>query len=85
MHTWNYTVLHGRAGHAPIEDETQKRLLLCIWLDLPDVRPFADEGCIRYGVIRHGNLGWIAGDLLAGNNHIPYRRREDGVPEAISA
>lgn len=81
----NYTVLHGRAGHAPIEDETQKRLLLRIWLDLPDVRPFADEGCIRYGVIRHGNLGWTAGDLLAGNNHIPHRRREDGVPEVISA
>jgi len=77
----NYTVFHGRASHEPVEDETQKRLLLRIWMNLPDVRPFADEGRIRYGVIRHGNLGWTAADLLAGNNRSPHLRRDDGVPE----
>lgn len=76
----NYTVLHGRAGHAPIENEAQKRLLLRVWLDLPQVRPFADEGRIRYGVIRHGKLGWTAADLRAGNHNTPHRRRADGVP-----
>jgi hypothetical protein len=77
----NYTVFHGREGHAPIEDEEQKRVLLRIWMDLPNVRPFADEGRIRYGVVRHGNLGWTAKDLLMGKNSMPHRRRMDGVPE----
>ena len=76
----NYTVFHGRAGHEPVADESRKRLLLRIWIDLPEVRPFADEGRIRYGVIRHGKLGWTAADLLAGNHHTPHRRRADGVP-----
>lgn len=40
----------------------------------------ADEGRVRYGVIRHGKLGWTAADLLAGNHHTPHRRRADGVP-----
>ncbi|MDE0448324.1 MAG: hypothetical protein OXH96_16800 [Spirochaetaceae bacterium] len=35
---------------------------------------------MRYGVIRHGKLGWTAADLLAGNHHTPHRRRPDGVP-----
>jgi hypothetical protein len=77
----NYTVLHGRAGHEPIADEEQKRVLLRIWLDLPDVRPFADEGRIRYGVIRHGKLGWTAKDLLEGKHKTPHARRADGVPK----
>lgn len=77
----NYTVFHGRAGHAPIADEAQKRLLLRIWMDLPEVRLFADEGRIRYGTIRYGNLGWTAADLLAGRHNTPHRRRADGVPE----
>ena len=79
----NYTVFHGRAGHEPIEDELQKRVLLRIWLDLPDVRPFADEGSIRYGAVRHGKMGWTAADLHAGNHHTPHRRRQDGVPEVF--
>ncbi|MCY4484553.1 MAG: TauD/TfdA family dioxygenase [Spirochaetaceae bacterium] len=76
----NYTVFHGRAAHEPVADEQRKRLLLRLWLDLPDVRPFADEGRVRYGVIRHGKLGWTAADLLAGNHRNPHRRRPDGVP-----
>ena len=77
----NYTVFHGRAGHEPIDDEAQKRLLLRIWMDLPNVRCFADEGLIRYGTIRYGNLGWTAADLLAGKHHTPHRCRADGVPQ----
>jgi hypothetical protein len=79
----NYTVCHGRAGHEPVEDESRKRVLLRIWMDLPDVRSFADEGRIRYGVIRHGKLGWTAADLLAGNHETPHQRREDGVPVVL--
>ena len=71
---------HGRAGHEPVAEEHRKRLLLRVWIDLPEVRPFADEGRVRYGVIRHGKLGWTAADLLAGNHHTPHRRRADGVP-----
>jgi hypothetical protein len=77
----NYTVFHGKEGYEPIEDEEQKRVLLRIWLELPDVRPFADEGSVRYGVVRHGKMGWTAADLLAGNHLTPHRRRPDGVPE----
>lgn len=79
----NYTVFHGKAGHEDVEDEAQKRVLLRIWMDLPDVRPFADEGSIRYGAVRHGKMGWTAADLIAGNHHTPHRRREDGVPEVF--
>jgi hypothetical protein len=76
----NYTVFHGRAGHETIAEEEKKRVLLRIWLDLPDVRTFTDEGLIRYGVIRHGNLGWTATDLLAEKNKNPHAHRSDGVP-----
>lgn len=76
----NYTVCHGKEGYEPIEDETKKRVLLRIWLDLPDVRPFSDEGSVRYGAVRHGNMGWTAADILAGNHQTPHKRREDGVP-----
>ncbi|MBT3269760.1 hypothetical protein HN371_21625 [Candidatus Poribacteria bacterium] len=77
----NYTVFHGRAGHEPIEDEDQKRVLLRIWMDLPDVRPFVDEGAVRYGAVRHGRMGWTAEQVLAGAHNTPHRRRQDGVPQ----
>lgn len=76
----NYTVFHGKEGYAPIEEEEEKRVLLRIWLDLPDVRPFADEARVRYGAIRHGRLGWTAADLLAGRHQGSHRRDEIGVP-----
>ena len=44
----NYTVLHGRDAHEPVDDEQRKRLLLRIWLDLDDDdRALADEATIR--------------------------------------
>lgn len=78
----NYTVFHGRAGHDPVEEEERKRLLLRIWMDLENVRPFSDEGLVRYGTIRYGNLGWTAADLLSGRYLQGHRRRADGVPAA---
>jgi hypothetical protein len=80
----NYTVLHGRAGHQEVVEEERKRLLLRVWLDLPDVRRFTDEPRVRYGVIRHGRLGWSAADVLAGRHLGQHRRRPDGAP-AIGA
>ena len=75
----NYTVLHGRAAHELVEAEDKKRMLLRIWLDLDDVRPFADEAVVRYGIGRHGQLGWTAAELLAGANAEPRPRRADGA------
>ncbi|NQZ70887.1 MAG: TauD/TfdA family dioxygenase [Lentisphaeria bacterium] len=79
----NYLVFHGRDQHGLIDDEDKKRVLLRIWMDLPDVRPFSDEGSIRYGAIRHGNMGWTAAEILSGDYKTPHRRREDGVPEVL--
>jgi hypothetical protein len=76
----NYTVFHGRAAHEPVPDEARKRVLMRIWLELPDVRPFADEARTRYGVIRHGKLGWTAAQVAAGALDTLHRRRADGVP-----
>ena len=76
----NYTTFHGRDGHAEIEEESKKRVLLRVWLDLPDVRPFSDEARIRYGAVRHGQLGWTAEEVLAGENRRPHLRHADGVP-----
>lgn len=76
----NYTVLHGRAAHQEVIEEDRKRLLLRIWMDLPDLPPFADEAIVRYGVVRHGYLGWTAQELLAGRHHSPHARRADGAP-----
>ena len=76
----NYTTFHGREGFAETDDESEKRVLLRVWLDLDDVRPFADEGRVRYGAIRHGQLGWSAADVLANRNSAPHLRDEQGVP-----
>jgi hypothetical protein len=76
----NYTTFHGRDGFAETDDESQKRVLLRIWFDMDEVRPFADEGRVRYGAVRHGQIGWTAADVLAGNNNTPHQRDEEGVP-----
>lgn len=76
----NYTTFHGREGFAETDDESQKRVLLRIWLDLENIRPFADEGRVRYGAARHGQMGWTAEEVLTGKNKQPHRRRPDNVP-----
>lgn len=76
----NYTVLHGRAAHAPVPEEERKRVLLRIWLDFPESRPLVDEGLIRYGIIRHGALGWTVEDLLANRHRDPRPRTAQGIP-----
>lgn len=75
----NYTVLHGRAAHAVVPDEARKRVLMRIWLDMPDVRAFSDEAIVRHGIGRHGQLGWTADDVLSGRNHAVRPRRADGA------
>ena len=76
----NYTTFHGREGFAETVDESQKRVLLRLWLDFEDIRPFADEGRVRYGPVRHGQVGWTAEEVLSGRNNTPHKRRADGAP-----
>lgn len=75
----NYTVLHGRAAHEVVPEEDRKRVLMRIWLDMPNFRPFSDEAVIRYGIGRHGQLGWSAEDIRQGHSETPRARREDGA------
>lgn len=75
----NYVVLHGRAAHEPIEDEDRVRLLMRIWIDFPEARPMVDEAIVRYGVVRHGNLGWTADQVAAGTVGATRERRADGA------
>ena len=76
----NYTVLHGRAAHAVVEEESLKRVLMRIWLDMPGkIRPFVDDALIRYGNGRHGQIGWSVEEMLAGKNTKPRPRRDDGA------
>ncbi len=77
----NYTVLHGRATHKPAASEDDARVLMRIWFDMDDIRPFADEPIIRHGIISHGKLGWTARDLVAGlEGRVHARRAEDRAP-----
>ncbi len=76
----NYTAFHGRASHKVEPDVSRRRVLMRIWLDMPNVRPFADEAIVRYGNGRHGQLGWTAADLLAHRNEHARDRRPDGAP-----
>jgi hypothetical protein len=66
----NYTVLHGRAAYdeEPDWEQASKRLFLRIWLNIANFRTFADEESMRFGPIRHGNLGWTSRELAAGKN-----------------
>jgi len=77
----NYTVLHGRDGHDLEPEEERKRLLMRIWVDFAEARPMTDESIVRYGIVRHGNLGWTAAQLAAGA-HLSgvHSRRADGAP-----
>ena len=75
----NYTCFHGRAAHAVVDEEGRKRVLMRIWLDIDDPRPFADEAVIRCGNSRHGQMGWTPAEMLSGANTKPRSRRADGA------
>ena len=77
----NYTVLHGRAPHRPAASEDDARVLMRIWFNMDDIRPFADDAIVRHGILRHGNLGWSAADLATGlEGRAHPRRAEDRAP-----
>lgn len=76
----NYKVLHGRDEHTLEPDEQRKRLLMRIWLDFDEAGPFSDEAVVRYGIVRHGRLGWTAAQLAAGLPAEGHARRPDGAP-----
>jgi hypothetical protein len=81
----NYTALHGRAAHEFVPDEERKRVLMRIWVDLDGVRTFSDEAIVRYGIIRHGSLGWTAEQLRRGEHRGNHARRADGAPAMADA
>ena len=77
----NYSVLHGRAGHELEAHEADKRLLMRIWVDFAKARPMIDESIVRYGIVRHGQLGWTATQREAGEHlSSTHARRADGAP-----
>ncbi|MCP5432536.1 MAG: TauD/TfdA family dioxygenase [Alphaproteobacteria bacterium] len=72
----NYTVLHGRAEYAEeTRDLAEKRHMLRIWLNMPGMRSFADEDTVRFGLMRHGNLGWTGREILARRHLDPKAER----------
>lgn len=75
----NYIVMHGRAAHAVVDEEARKRVLLRIWLEIPEFRTVTDEAIVRFGLGYHGKLGWSAQDLACGRSNIARARRADGA------
>eukprot|EP01052_Picozoa_sp_SAG31_P040230 SAG31_NODE_5778_length_2331_cov_1.497312_1_plen_145_part_00 len=84
----NHVCTHGRDGHAEVAEQERKRLLLRVWLDLPGNPAAVDEHVQRYGVIRHGNLGYTAAELRAGlhdhHRHRDQEELEEGAAEGSS-
>ena len=76
----NYVALHGREEHAQKPDAAFNRLLMRIWIDFDEPRPTVDPAVVRYGIVRHGNLGWTAAQLAAGLPEGGHARRDDGRP-----
>jgi hypothetical protein len=73
----NYTMLHGRHAYeetpdAPIE---QRRLFMRVWVNIPDVREFAEGSNVRFGLSEHGNIGWTGQELIEGRNLSAGHRR----------
>lgn len=79
----NYVVMHGRAAHSLVEEEARKRVLLRIWLEVPDFREFADEAIVRFGIGYHGKLGWSAEDVSTGRVGNARARRADGALKLV--
>ena len=65
----NYVVWHGREAHQPAAEEHRTRLLMRIWLNIDDFRPFADEAVVRYGALKYGERGRSAHDVLKSLDH----------------
>jgi hypothetical protein len=77
----NYVVLHGRARHTSAPSEAEARVLMRVWFNIDEIRPFADEAIIRHGILRHGLLGWSAKDVTGGlTGRVHDRRPEDAAP-----
>ena len=76
----NYVVLHGRDAHALVDEEEHKRLLMRIWIDFDEPRPMVDEAIVRYGIVRHGALGWTRHQYRAGLHTGTHARQADGRP-----
>ncbi len=76
----NYVVLHGRDAHEEVPDEAAKRLLMRIWVDFDEARPMSDEAVVRYGIVRHGRLGWTADQFRQGLHNSQHARSADGRP-----
>lgn len=66
----NYTVFHGKSNFVDHEDPAAKRHLMRVWFDVPDIRRFADERVVRYGIVRHGRMGWLPQELRAGERTV---------------
>lgn len=82
----NYTVLHGKAAHEDAPDaEDQKRLLLRVWLNVPHFRTIANEATVRWGLTRHGNIGWTGAELLAGKHERAGHDRLLCEPDLVRA
>lgn len=73
----NYTVLHGREAYEENDNTPpdQRRLFLRVWVNIPDIRRFADESLVRYGLTSHGNIGWTSGELAEGKHLVPGQQR----------
>ena len=65
----NYVVWHGREAPQPAAQEDRTRLLMRIWLNIDDFRPFADEALVRYGALKYGERGRSAHDVLKSLDH----------------
>ena len=82
----NYTILHGKAAHEDVPDAPDlKRLLLRVWLNVPGFRAFSDEGAVRWGLTRHGNIGWTGAELVAGKNESAGHERVLCEPDIARA
>jgi hypothetical protein len=56
-------------------------VLMRVWFNIDEIRPFADEAIIRHGILRHGLLGWSAKDVTGGlTGRVHDRRPEDAAP-----
>ncbi|MEM7504628.1 MAG: hypothetical protein AAF417_21500 [Pseudomonadota bacterium] len=81
----NYTMLHGRAPHESAVDEEDSRLLMRVWLNMSQVRAFADESIVRHGILCHGRLGWYAEDVADNlESKVHLRRASDGAPLRVN-